>query len=77
MIFRNISIAMVVVFRKMIGYAGDTGMHIGTPPTSSLVISFACCGFDQWWPTQKDGSLVFDDHGFIAHGWNIGATSCA
>ncbi len=60
----------------MVGHAGQARVHIATTQVFGAH-HLARSGFDQRWATQKDGALVLDDDGLVAHGRHIRAARSA
>ena len=67
---------MQIVLGQMIGHPGKPGVHISAAQVFGRD-DLAGGGFDQRRAAQKDGPLVFDDDGLIAHGRHISAAGGA
>jgi hypothetical protein len=65
---------MQVVLRQMVGHAGEARVHIATAQVFGRH-HLAGGGLHQRRATQKDGALVLDDDGLVAHGRHIGAAA--
>src|ERR1035438_5478572 len=63
---------MGVIFSEVIGDAGDGGMNFCATQLFGRHL-FAGGSLHQWWSADKNGSLVPDDDGLIAHGRHISA----
>ena len=67
---------MRIVLRQMIGHARQARVHIAATQIF-CTDHFARSRFDQRGATQKDGALVFNNDGFVAHGWHVSTARSA
>ena len=67
---------MRIVLCQMIGHARQARVHIAATQIF-CTDHFACSRFDQRGATQEDGALVFNNDGFVAHGWHVSTAGSA
>ena len=65
---------MSVVFGVVVGYTAHFGVNIRTAQVLGAD-ALPRGGFYQWWATQEDRALLFNNDGLIRHGRNISSTS--